>query len=273
MAPKIDTAIIFGFKGFDKDFKCRDFQYEIGKNYKHDGALSLCHSGFHFCEHPLDVLGFYGLRDGNRYAQVEGSGVSDEKERDSKRVSSDLHIKAELTIKALIDCAVKFTMDRTKSATSGDSAHSATSGYSAHSATSGDYAHSATSGRSAHSATSGYYANSATSGDSAHSATSGYYAHSATSGDYAHSATSGCSAHSATSGYSANSSAVGKNSIACALGRNSTAKAAVGNWIVLTEYASDGAIRWVKTAKVDGKEIKADTFYKLQAGKFVEVRP
>ena len=210
MAPKIDTAIIFGFKGFDKDFKCRDFQYEIGKNYKHDGALSLCHSGFHFCEHPLDVLGFYGLRDGNRYAQVEGSGVSDEKERDSKRVSSDLHIKAELTIKALIDCAVKFTMDRTKSATSGDSAHSATSG---------------------------------------------------------------CSAHSATSGYSAHSSAVGKNSIACALGRNSTAKAAVGNWIVLTEYASDGAIRWVKTAKVDGKEIKADTFYKLQAGKFVEVRP
>ena len=201
MAPKIDTAIIFGFKGFDKDFKCRDFQYEIGKNYKHDGALSLCHSGFHFCEHPLDVLGFYGLRDGNRYAQVEGSGVSDEKERDSKRVSSDLHIKAELTIKALIDCAVKFTMDRTKSATSGCSAHSATSG------------------------------------------------------DYAH------------------SSAVGKNSIACALGRNSTAKAAVGNWIVLTEYASDGAIRWVKTAKVDGKEIKADTFYKLQAGKFVEVRP
>ena len=237
MAPKIDTAIIFGFKGFDKDFKCRDFQYEIGKNYKHDGALSLCHSGFHFCEHPLDVLGFYGLRDGNRYAQVEGSGVSDEKERDSKRVSSDLHIKAELTIKALIDCAVKFTMDRTKSATSGDSAHSATSGYYAHSATSGDYANSAT------------------------------------SGDYANSATSGCSAHSATSGYYANSSAVGKNSIACALGRNSTAKAAVGNWIVLTEYASDGAIRWVKTAKVDGKEIKADTFYKLQAGKFVEVRP
>ena len=219
MAPKIDTAIIFGFKGFDKDFKCRDFQYEIGKNYKHDGALSLCHSGFHFCEHPLDVLGFYGLRDGNRYAQVEGSGVSDEKERDSKRVSSDLHIKAELTIKALIDCAVKFTMDRTKSATSGDSAHSATSGCSAHSAT------------------------------------------------------SGCSAHSATSGDYAHSSAVGKNSIACALGRNSTAKAAVGNWIVLTEYASDGAIRWVKTAKVDGKEIKADTFYKLQAGKFVEVRP
>ena len=54
------------FKGFDKDLKCRDFQYEIGKEYEEKEA-SLCNKGFHACEHPLDVLGYYPPTEGNRY--------------------------------------------------------------------------------------------------------------------------------------------------------------------------------------------------------------
>ena len=113
-------------------------------------------------------------------------------------------------------------------------------------------------------ATTGYCAHSATTGDSAHSATTGYYAHSATTGDYAHSATTGESAHSATSG---------KNSISCAIGKDSWAKGAKGNWIVLSEIVWNGTknvVKSVKTAKVDGKKIKEDTYYKLEGGKFVE---
>jgi hypothetical protein len=275
MADKVKEAaspVVTGFKGFDKDLKCKGFQYEVGKTYTHDGKVALCKTGFHFCENPLDALSYYPLRDGNRWAQVEAQGMSDEKEKDSKRVSSVLNIKAELTLKSLIDCAVKFTMNLAKSVPSGNYANSATSGNYAHSATSGNYAHSATSGYYANSATSGNYAHSATSGDSAHSATSGNYANSATSGNYANSATSGDSAHSATSGYSARSSALGKESIAAAIGHGSRAKAARGNWIVLAEYAEDRAVRWVKTAKVDGKKLKADTFYTLKGGKFVEAK-
>jgi hypothetical protein len=188
--------------------------------------------------------------------------------------------------------------DSAHSATSGNSAHSATSGYSAHSATSGNYAHSATSGYYAHSATSGNSAHSATSGNYAHSATSGYYAHSATSGNYAHSATSGYYAHSATSGYSAHSatsgnyahsatsgnyahsatsgdyahSAVkGMNSIVAAIGRGSHAKGILGSWIVLSEIDGNCKVLCVKTAQIDGINLKSDQWYKLENGEFIEI--
>ena len=236
-----------GFKGFDKNLKCNGFQYAIGTIATHKGTAELCSKGLHFCENPLDVLSYYGLKDGNRYAEVEADGVTDEKREDSKRVATSLKIGAELSIKSLVEYGIKFVFEKVKTSP-------ATSGYSAHSATSGDSAHSATSGYSAHSATSGDYAHSATSGDYAHSATSGYSAHSATSGDYAHSA------------------AMGKNAIAAAIGRNSKAKAALANWIVLSEYDEAGIVKSVKTTKVDGKNIKADTYYRLKNGKFIEAK-
>ena len=277
------------FKGFDKDLKCRDYQFALGETFTHKGKVSLCNSGFHVVENPLDALSYYGLAQGIRYAEVEADGVSDQTEADSKRVCSTLKIGAELSLKSLIEFGIKFIFKKAKSApTSDEYAHSATSGNFANSATSGNSAYSATSGNYAYSATSGNSAHSATSGNSAHSATSGNYAHSATTGDYSHSATSGYSAHSATSGYSANSatsgnsahsattgdyahaSAMGKNSIAAAIGKSGEARAAVGNWIVLSEYDKDGNVKTVKTAKVDGKKIKADTLYVLKAGKFVK---
>src|ERR1700744_2459177 len=80
-----------GFKGFDKDLKCRDFQYEVGKTFTHKGRPSLCSRGLHFCENPLDVLRYYGVAQGNRYATVESSDVSEEREKeDTKRVAKSL---------------------------------------------------------------------------------------------------------------------------------------------------------------------------------------
>ena len=100
--------------------------------------------------------------------------------------------------------------------------------------------------------------------------TTGDYAHSATTGDYAHSATTGYSAHSATTGNSAESSVSGKNSIAASLGIKGKAKATKGDWLVLAEYDDNGKIIAMGIAQVRGK-IKADTFYSLKGGKFVEV--
>lgn len=50
------------FKGFDKDLKCKDFQYEIGKEYTEEKA-DICDCGFHACKFPMDVFGYYSPSD------------------------------------------------------------------------------------------------------------------------------------------------------------------------------------------------------------------
>ena len=66
----------------------------------------------------------------------------------------------------------------------------------------------------------------------------------------------------------------GKESIAIVTGKDSKAAGALGDWIVLTEreeWNGDTCpIKEVKAFKVDGKNIKADTFYKLVDGEAVE---
>jgi hypothetical protein len=48
-----------GYKGFDKDLKCRGFQYEVGKTYECKGGVVLCENGFHFCKDPKQIYGYY----------------------------------------------------------------------------------------------------------------------------------------------------------------------------------------------------------------------
>ena len=86
--------------------------------------------------------------------------------------------------------------------------------------------------------------------------------------------TTGDGAHSATTGYGAHSEVKGKNTIAAALGIESQARGAMGCWIVLAEYEKKEDV-WelcaVKSAQVDGINIKPDTWYQLKNGEFVEV--
>ena len=67
---------IIAYKGFDKDMKCRGFQYEEGKTYHMHGAV-LCKEGAHACTMPLDVLGYYPPGDGSIYRMVELDEVCD----------------------------------------------------------------------------------------------------------------------------------------------------------------------------------------------------
>ena len=93
-----DAELIIAYKGFDKDLKCRDYQYSIGGTYAHEGVVMICNAGFHSCENPLDVFGYYapGIA---RFALVQASGsISRQTGGDSKIASAQLHIKAELTM-------------------------------------------------------------------------------------------------------------------------------------------------------------------------------
>ena len=106
---------IYGYKGFDKNLQCRGFQYEVGKEYEIDKAIA-CNTGFHFCESPFNVWGYYAPANENglnRFCEVEGSGEIDASEND-KTCCTHLKIKAEIGINGLIKAGVKFIMDRVK---------------------------------------------------------------------------------------------------------------------------------------------------------------
>ena len=296
------------YKGFNKDMTCtpdgcKPFQYKEGETYEEPEA-DLCAKGFHACLDPLDCLNYYNICD-SVYHEVELDDVSEHREKnDTKVCGKKIRIGAKLSIKDIVKASVDFTMDRVKKeggtnsgysaqlASSGDNAQLASSGYSAQLASngdnaklasSGDNAQLASSGDYAQLASSGYYAQLASSGDNAQLASSGYSAKLASSGDYVQLASSGDSAKLASSGYSAQLASSGyyaqlassgKDSVVMSAGIGGKVKAAVGNWIAITEWEvkdSHYAPVGIVVAKVDGEKVKADTWYKAENGQMVEV--
>jgi len=262
------------FKGFNKDLQCtpsgKVFQYELGKSYEEPRA-DLCSEGFHACENPFDTMGYYNPADGSRYCEVDLDGVSEERDnKDTKRVGSKITIGAELHLKGLLEAGVNFVFEKTTASPDTVS----TTGYGANAATTGYRANAATTGYGANAATTGDGANAATTGYGANAATTGYRANAATTGDGANAATTGDGANAATTGYGANAATTGERSISAAIGIEGTARGAIDNWLVLAEWKRDKDRNYypadVKTVRVDGEVIKANTNYKLVDGQFVE---
>lgn len=105
--------IIKSYKGFDANFKCRGFQYEVGKTYQHKKPVKVCKSGFHACEYPLDVLKYYPPAT-SRFALVTQSGELSRHENDSKVASSEILIDVELSLTELIEETIDYIITRMK---------------------------------------------------------------------------------------------------------------------------------------------------------------
>lgn len=213
------------YKGFDKDLKCKGFQYEIGKEYECENAVA-CETGFHACERPLDVFSYYPPAS-SRYCEVEQSGKTDTNSDDSKVASTKIKIGAEIGIPGLVKAQIEYVK-----------AHTTMEHTAPEVATAGDCG----------AATAGYCG----------AATAGYWG-AATAGD---------------SGYalSGGSSACGKNGVAVVRGADLKAKGGIGAVLVLVKTDDDGEIEILKTVKVDGEKIKADTWYTVKGNRLVEVK-
>ena len=157
---------------------------------------------------------------------------------------------------------------------SGNWAQIGSSGDFAQIGSSGDYAQIGSSGDSAKIGSSGNYAQIGSSGNSAKIGSSGNYAQIGSSGNSAQIGSSGDYAQIGSSGNWAQIDSTGEDSVICCAGINSMAKAKLGSWITLSEwkYSEDKCYVpvCVKTEYVDGKRIKADTWYKLINGEFKE---
>ena len=298
---------IKAYKAFDKDLSCRGFKYEVGKEYEETGDIKACEKGFHACPYPLDVFGYYAPA-GARFCEVEQSGKIDDSESD-KVCSSKIRIGAELDIRGLVKAAVSYVKERCTNecnaepgkpatagyrgaatagdrgaATAGDSG-AATVGYRG-AATAGDYG-AATAGDSGAATAGDYgaatvgYSGAATAGDYG-AATVGYRG-AATAGDYG-AATAGYRGAAtagdrgaATAGDSGAATARGKastgsNGLSVARGSNVQVKGGIGAILVIAEEREDtyDIVDW-KAVLVDGKIVKADTWYRLENGELVEV--
>lgn len=210
----MDEKVITSYKAFDKNMQCRNFQYEVGKEYEMDGEIKCCNRGFHACKSPMEVWDHYDMLT-SRYAEVEQSGKIDEEGNSTKVCSSHIKIKAELKLADIIKVGVEWLKDITSpSKFKTDGALN----------DNGD--------RNKQIGSSGYYAQ---------------------------------------------IGSTGEDSVIMCAGNISIAKAKVGSWITLAE------LKWsdeknhdvpvcVKTEYVDGDNIKADTWYQLRNGKFVEVQ-
>ena len=273
-----------GYKGFKKGLICRNKEYAENTVFEEDKA-EICKSGMHFCERPIDVLAFYPPCDENGnlndFAEVEAldEALTDD---NIKYTTKKLKVGAKIGIVGLIKAEVEYikeqiakTPDELKAINSGYSSSAVNSGDSSSAVNSGDSSSAVNSGYRSSAVNSGYSSSAVNSGDSSSAVNSGYRSSAVNSGDSSSAVNSGYRSSAVNSGYRSSAVNSGVEGVAAALGIDSKAKAALGGWLVLSEWKQDDNWNWhriaVKSRKVDGKKIKADTFYKLIDGKFVEV--
>ncbi|EPJ6006970.1 hypothetical protein RMH21_24275 [Pseudomonas aeruginosa] len=302
MASKKKAAseeVVTAYKGFKQDLTCRDYQFEIGGTYKHEGEVEACSSGFHSCEYPLDVFGYYAPGE-SRFAIVKASGQLSRHDDDSKIASATLVVEAEISMPTMISRALDWIMSKvdksveqtvvgeTASNTGNRSAASNTGDYSAASNT-GDYSAASNTGNRSAASNTGDYSAASNTGDysaasntgnrsaasntgnrSAASNTGNRSAASNTGNRSAASNTGNRSAASNTGDYSA-AEVSGKESVAASLGIEGRARASAGSAIVLCHRDDEGRLIHIRASKVGENGVEPDTWYQLNAeGEFVE---
>ena len=304
----METEKIKAYKGFNTDLTCRDFQYEVGKEYEQKGKMVACENGFHACENPMDVFGYYPPNN-SRYCEVEQSGTIDRSQ--DKIASSKIRIQCEIGLSGIINAGVKFILDKVNwkndnatntgylsaatntgefsAATNTGNCSAATNtgylsaatntGYCSaatntgdHSAATntGEFSAATNTGNCSVATNTGYLSAATNTGDRSAATNTGYYSAATNIGDRSVATNTGSYSVATNTGNCSVAKVEGKESIAIVTGRGSKACGALGCWLVLTERNACDVIIEVKAVRVDGETIKENTWYKLKDGQIIE---
>ncbi|EKD3995318.1 hypothetical protein ONL47_004168 [Salmonella enterica] len=242
------TKEIVTFKGFNKDLKCRDFQFEIGKTFHHDGKVEACVSGFHACECPFDVFSYYSPAD-SRFAETISFGITNrEEDGDTKIASASITIKAELTLPQFIQRGIEWIWSKIDKSLEqqimcGNCSAATNTGYWSAATNTGNW--------------------------SAATNTGDWSAATNTGNRSAATNTGNRSAATNTGNWSA-AEVSGSQSVAAAFGIEGKARASEGGAIVLCYRDEDGELIHIRASKVGENGIMPNTWYQLnEDGEFV----
>ena len=250
---------IIAYKGFNQDWTCLGYQYEVGKTYEHRGDVKACNSGFHACEYPLDVLSYYSPAV-SKFAVVKMSGETSKDSDDTKIASAKITIETEINLPEMVKKAVewikgKVDWDAAKISNTGNQSAATNTGNQSAATNTGDWSAATNTGNQS----------AATNTGNQSAATNTGYRSAATNTGYRSAATN--------TGNQSAAEVSGKQSIAVALGWQSKAKASINGAIVCVYRNHDGELIHIKASKVGENNIKADTWYTLdEIGEFVEVK-
>ncbi|ELZ5453898.1 hypothetical protein U0E17_002508 [Salmonella enterica] len=231
------TKEIVTFKGFNKDLTCRDFQFEIGKTFHHDGKVEACGSGFHACECPFDVFSYYPPAE-SRYAETISFGVTDREEGgDTKIASASITIKAELTLPQFIQRGIEWiwskidksleqqimTGDRSAATNTGDRSAATNTGYQSAATNTGDRSAATNTGDRSAATNTGYRSAATNTGNQSAATSTGYQSAATNTGDRSAATNTGYRSAATSTGYQSAATNTGDRSAATNTGYQSAA--------------------------------------------------
>ncbi|MEA1454573.1 hypothetical protein [Salmonella enterica] len=234
------TKEIVTFKGFNKDLKCRGFQFAIGETFHHDGKVEACGSGFHACECPFDVFSYYPPAE-SRYAETISFGITDSEEGgDTKIASSSITIKDELTLPQFIQRGIEWIWSKIDKSLEQQ-------------IMCGSWSAATNTGNRSAATNTGDWSAATNTGDCSAATNTGDWSAATNTGDWSAAEVSG------------------SQSVAASLGIEGKARASEGGAIVLCYRDEDGELIHIRASKVGENGIMPDIWYQLnEDGEFVE---
>ncbi|EPD3104705.1 DUF7666 domain-containing protein [Salmonella enterica] len=279
------TKEIVTFKGFNKDLKCRDFQFEIGKTFHHDGKVEACGSGFHACECPFDVFSYYPPAE-SRYAETISFGVTDrEEEGDTKIASASITIKAELTLPQFIQRGIEWIWskidksleqqimsgDQSAATNTGNQSAATNTGYQSAATNTGYQSAATNTGDQSAATNTGDWSAATNTGDWSAATNTGYQSAATNTGDQSAATNTGNQSAATNTGYQSAAEVSGSQSVAASLGIEGKARASEDGAIVLCYRNKNGELIHIRASKVGENGIMSNTWYQLnEDGEFVE---